>query len=263
MDKYNTIKLFIQDNKTKLLVASVFTLILVTSTFMFLNIDSKTKTVTQGKVFANLNKKDESNSSSNNNNLSVEDEYIYIDVKGEVTNPGVYSLKSDKRVVDAINLAGGLKDSADTTLLNLSLKLADQMVIVVYSKDEINNIELLKEKLTNDKEICNTVVKNDACIANNSESLVVPDIMNQDSNDESNNNSNNESDAKENIDNKININTAPLEMLVTLPKIGQVKAKAIIDYRTVNGNFKDITDIKNVKGIGDSLFEAIKKYITI
>ena len=43
----------------------------------------------------------------------------------------------------------------------------------------------------------------------------------------------------------------------------EVKAKDIINYRNNNGNFKTIEDIKNVSGIGDSLFEKIKKYITV
>ena len=61
----------------------------------------------------------------------------------------------------------------------------------------------------------------------------------------------------------ISINKATIEELTTLSGIGESKAKAIIEYRNKNGEFKSIDDIKNVSGIGDSLFEKIKNSITI
>lgn len=61
----------------------------------------------------------------------------------------------------------------------------------------------------------------------------------------------------------VNINTATLEELMTLPHLGKTKAQAIIDYRKANGNFKSIEEIKNVKGIGDAFFENIKTLITV
>ncbi len=62
---------------------------------------------------------------------------------------------------------------------------------------------------------------------------------------------------------KININTASSEELDKLPGIGPAIAKAVIDYRTQNGPFKQIEDINAVKGIGDALFEKIKDQITV
>ncbi len=62
---------------------------------------------------------------------------------------------------------------------------------------------------------------------------------------------------------KTNINTASLEELEKLPGIGPSKARAIIDYRTTNGLFKDIEEIKNVKGIGEKTFEKLKDLITV
>ena len=61
----------------------------------------------------------------------------------------------------------------------------------------------------------------------------------------------------------ININTATKEQLDSLSGIGEVKAQAIIDYRSVNGNFTKIEDILNVDGIGDALFAKIKDFITV
>ncbi|MFC1936808.1 helix-hairpin-helix domain-containing protein [Chloroflexota bacterium] len=61
----------------------------------------------------------------------------------------------------------------------------------------------------------------------------------------------------------IDINTATLEELDSLPGIGPVKAQAIIDYRQQNGPFTIIDQIQNVSGIGPVTFEKIKEYITI
>ncbi|MCX7694397.1 MAG: helix-hairpin-helix domain-containing protein [Caloramator sp.] len=62
---------------------------------------------------------------------------------------------------------------------------------------------------------------------------------------------------------KININTATLEELKKLPRIGDALAKRIIEYRNKNGPFKRIEDLKNVSGIGDKMFENIKDMISI
>lgn len=63
--------------------------------------------------------------------------------------------------------------------------------------------------------------------------------------------------------NRININTADLNTLDTLPGIGQSIATSIIDYRTNVSLFKNIEDIKNVDGIGDKKFDKIKHLITV
>lgn len=65
------------------------------------------------------------------------------------------------------------------------------------------------------------------------------------------------------VQDKININTAGDQELARLPGIGTSLAQSIINYRNVNGNFKDISEIKNVKGIGDARFNKIKDYITV
>lgn len=61
----------------------------------------------------------------------------------------------------------------------------------------------------------------------------------------------------------VNINTASLESLMSLPGIGEVKAQAIIDYRTEHGPFTAPEDIQNVHGIGPSTYENLKDLITI
>lgn len=67
----------------------------------------------------------------------------------------------------------------------------------------------------------------------------------------------------ENSSEKININTATVEELSTLPGIGESRAKDIISYRTNVGKFEKIDDIKNVSGIGEAMFMRLKGYITV
>ena len=63
--------------------------------------------------------------------------------------------------------------------------------------------------------------------------------------------------------NLINLNTATQSELETLTGIGVSTAKKIIDYREKNGKFKSIEEIKNVSGIGDAKYAAIKEDITV
>lgn len=163
---------------------------------------------------------------------------IKIDIKGEINSPGVYELTEENNVIDAINLAGGLTNKSDTSNINLSKKLTDQMVIIVYSKQEIINMKE-KEKIT-----CPPC--NNACIEEKDETSKI-DLKEE---------------SKEEIG-KININIANIEELQKLNGIGQTKAQSIIDYRNKNGGFKDIEEIKNIQGIGEAAFEKIKDNITV
>lgn len=64
-------------------------------------------------------------------------------------------------------------------------------------------------------------------------------------------------------ENKVNINTASAEQLMKIDGIGETLAVRIIAYRKVYGDFTDIAQLKNIKGIGDKKFDAIKEYITV
>lgn len=68
---------------------------------------------------------------------------------------------------------------------------------------------------------------------------------------------------REEKSNLININTAGVELLCTLPGIGEARAKAIVEYRESKGNFETIEDIMQVSGIKDSAFGKIKDLITV
>ena len=64
-------------------------------------------------------------------------------------------------------------------------------------------------------------------------------------------------------DGLVNINTAGIDELMSLPGIGRVKAEAIIEYRTRNGPFEDIKDIMHVSGIKESAFSVIRAKIKV
>lgn len=161
-----------------------------------------------------------------------------VDIKGEIVNPGIYSLDASSRVIDVIEKAGGLTQNANTTVINLSKKITDEMVIIIYSNEQVQNFSKTKEVEQQVQQNCiqpdENSLKNDACITEST-----------------------------NTSSKVSINNASLEQLQTLPGIGASKAQDIINYRTDNGPFQSIEDIKNVSGIGDAVFAKIKDYITL
>lgn len=175
-----------------------------------------------------------------------EEVYYQVDIKGEVVNPGTYSVKDGSRVIDVIRLAGDLTLDADTSVLNLSKKVKDEMVIIVYSYAEVANFKETLEQEEIEQEAClnQNGIENNACITDN------------DSTSDT-------SSSSVLISGKISLNDATLEELMTLPGIGETKALAIIAYREEVGAFQSIEEIKEVSGIGDSIFDQIKENITI
>lgn len=181
----------------------------------------------------------EENVSNIDSSLETINEMINIDIKGEVINPGVYELSKGSRVVDAIEISGGVTKNADTSNINLSKILSDENVIIVSSKKSTQVVKYIEKE-------CNCSSINDACISDK-------DIIVSESEEQQINSS---------VPSKISINTATKTELMNLNGIGESKATDIINYRNENGLFQSIEDIKNVSGIGDKLFEKIKNQIT-
>jgi len=62
---------------------------------------------------------------------------------------------------------------------------------------------------------------------------------------------------------KVNINTATIEQLQTLPGVGAALAQRVLDYRTKVGKFNKIEEILNVKGFGEKMFQKIKDRLLV
>ena len=166
----------------------------------------------------------------NSNETVEENNTIVVHITGEVNYPGVVVLKEGARVVDAIEAGGGETDEADLSSLNLAYMLSDGEKIYVPNKEETSQENQEREYITSAK-------------------------------DDSEQSENGAKSTGTNF--KININTAKQEELTQITGIGESTAKKIIEYRTQNGKFKSIEDIKNIPGIGDSKFNAMKEEITV
>ncbi len=190
----------------------------------------------------NADFQDENASGDSTEQVSENTEKIYVYVTGQVNTPGVVILNKGSRIADAINAAGGTTSKANTTKINLVYVLEDGMKVNVPSNDDLKKDSNF-EYITKDS-------GEGAGDANN---------LNIDSSS-SGTSSNTKRERTSSI---VNINTATQTELETLPGIGPSTALKIINYRKENGKFSSIEDLKNVNGIGDNKFEALKKYITV
>ena len=168
----------------------------------------------------------------------AEESTINIEIKGFVNKPGVYQINDELTVNEAIELAGGLAKDANTSQINLSKKVYDEMVIIIPSNKEIE--ELTKGtiiKYVENECVCPKLI-NDSCITLNPDDDIIIEFK------------------------KISLNNATKEELMTLSGIGEAKALAIIEYRKTN-RFKSLEEIMNIKGIGKSIYEKIKDNISL
>ena len=194
-----------------------------------------------------LNNQKYTESQSNSEEIFIEEqvkdnkeneEVCTIDIKGAIKNPNVYQMPCNSNVNDAIKIAGGITANADTSVINLAKKISNEMVIIIYTKDEVKNSNIVDTVIkVVEKECVCPNIQNDGCL---------------------------NTEIKRNIgeSNLVNINTATQSQLEELPGIVSSKAKAIIEYREKNGKFETIEDLQKVEGIGIKMYEAVKEYIT-
>lgn len=172
---------------------------------------------------------------------------LAVDIKGAVKNPGVYQLEENTRILDVIEKSGGFLENADTTTINLSKKLEDEMVIIIYTKEEIASFKETEQRVNKTDTTCICPkIENQACIK---EAVTNYQSSNQ--------------PKSENFNKTVSLNNGSATDFETLPGIGSSKANAIVSYREEHGNFSSIEEIKNVSGIGDATFEKIKAYLTL
>lgn len=134
---------------------------------------------------------------------------MMVHITGAVKQPGVVSLKPEARLIEAIELVGGLTETADVDSLNLARKIQDEEKIHIPAIGEVSATAVSSENA------------------------------------------------------KVNINTASLEELKSLPGVGDVIAQGIIDYREKNGGFKQLEELKNVTRIGDKVYDGLSESIVI
>lgn len=153
---------------------------------------------------------------------------ITVAVSGEVNLPGPLQLDSPARVADALQRAG-VKPEADLSGLNLTKGLQDG--------DKIN----VPSRVINPP-AANTFTGSVTTPATDTVAGVT---------------------AAPGVTTKLNLNTATLDDLNKLPGIGPTLAQRILDYRASKGRFTSIAEIKEVKGIGDVLFNNLKELVTV
>lgn len=195
------------------------------------------------KYVLDTNIKDELTINTGDEKTTSDQSICNVDIKGAITNPGVYAVECSKTINDIILLAGGLTENANTSVNNLAKKVTDEMVIIIYTDEEIKNSNIVDTVVKYVDKECNCPnIKNDGCI---------------------NDKITGEIGGNTDTSYAININTASLEELQKLSGIGASKAEAIIKYRDKVGKFKSIEELLEVDGIGEKLYEEIKNSITV
>ena len=162
---------------------------------------------------------------------------VVVHVAGAVNTPGVYRLKPNARVIDAVNAAGGVTASADTAAVNLALPLldAEQVYIPTRSSKKPHTTVAVQRKLPTTPSAPSSTVA--AAIVGATESSVKSAL--------------------------VNINTATALELEALPSVGPSTAQAIISFRTKNGPFGKAEDLLKVPGIGDGKLAAMKPFVAL
>jgi competence protein ComEA len=152
---------------------------------------------------------------------------VVVDVAGAVARPGVYTLQAGARVCDALELAGGTTAQAQTAAVNLAARLVDGQQIVIPQKGQ------------------------------------APAAGPESPGDAGGGGSAGAGTADAVPGAPVNLNTATLEQLDALSGVGPSTAQKIIDYREEHGGFGTIDELKEVSGIGDAKFAALKDQVTI
>lgn len=168
---------------------------------------------------------------------SEEAKTLVVHICGAVSAPGVYELPAGSRIIDAVEAGGGFLPEAEEACCNLAEEIVDGCQIYIMTKSESCADGQTEKK---------------AGIQTSPDS----DMQTTDRNVRSNS-----APALEN--GLVNLNTADIAALMTLPGIGESRAKAIISYREQHGAFAQIEDIMKISGIKQAAFSKIKDKITV
>lgn len=160
--------------------------------------------------------------------------FLYVHICGAVKNPGVYELPEGSRVFDAVAVAGGFQEEADTDYVNQAQSVPDEGKIVIPTRKET---ELLAQKEEREAGF---------------------GILLQETEQE-------QGGVKMSAGGEpmVNLNTAEKEELCTLPGIGAAKAEAIIRYREKKGGFSAREELKQVEGIKEGIYTGVEDRIYV
>ncbi|MBC7632407.1 MAG: helix-hairpin-helix domain-containing protein [Flavobacterium sp.] len=152
-------------------------------------------------------------------------EQLVIDVIGKVRKPGIVSVPKGSRVYQAIEAAGGPRGRVDTASLNMARVLSDgEQILVGLEPAEVPGLP-----------------SGAAAGAGGG----------------------NGAGPASGVGAKVNLNTATAEQLDTLPGVGPVTAKSILDWREKNGRFGAVDDLLDVKGIGDATLAELRDLVIV
>lgn len=168
---------------------------------------------------------------------SEEAKTLVVHICGAVSAPGVYELPAGSRIIDAVEAGGGFLTEADEACCNLAEEIVDGCQIYIMTKSE-------------------------SCADGQTEKKA--GIQTPPDSDMQTTDRNVRSNSAPALDNGlVNLNTADVAALMTLPGIGESRAKAIISYREQHGAFAQIEDIMKISGIKQAAFSKIKDKITV
>lgn len=179
---------------------------------------------------------------------AVQDDEIKVYVVGCVNNPGIVTLRKGQVINDAILLAGGPTENADLANINLVYKLKENATLKVLAVRPAETSAPATQQGYSSGEVQQVGESALNYVADAGTGVAI---------DTGNGSAGTQQKAS-----KINLNTATVDQLDSLPGIGPESARDIIDYREKNGGFKTINDIMKVSGIKDSKFSKIKDLIT-
>jgi len=166
---------------------------------------------------------------------------IQVHVAGAVARPGVYKLPQGARVIDAVNMAGP-SGEAELDSLKLASPVTDgQTILVPFKASSPANPVAASGSLSGTA---------GSPAGGTGRNAFAPQQVARPAGSAA-------------AGSLVNINTADLNELDTLPGIGPALAQRIIQYRETNGPFNDIAELKNVSGIGDKKFEDLKDRVTV
>ena len=168
---------------------------------------------------------------------SEEAKTLVVHICGAVSAPGVYELPAGSRIIDAVEAGGGFLPEADEACCNLAEEIVDGCQIYIMTKSESCADGQTEKKAGIQTSPDSDMQMTDRNVRSNS----APALENG----------------------LVNLNTADVAALMTLPGIGESRAKAIISYREQHGAFAKIEDIMKISGIKQAAFSKIKDKITV